>query len=664
MLLQCKIKRVPCFYRSVQLVGNAIFSLNYLYFSQERFCCADPACGKTFQTVLDGTTHWEHAHHSTTQQANQTPVNQRVHPFKSCSIYVPIMKISDRDNAGSQQIGAVRVVAYVEDMGLLPRGSIAQGRSPLFGERHVARIFPSDMKRIVAMTSALESPSRATNIARRQEPLVSSLSLSEPLEVAGAREVEIPSSRLSPSQLLQSTDHQHQRLLDLDEKMRDVMAMKESLERERMSWRQEQRAQHAEWKRRMAELEKARMDELEEEWARREEERSTLLRSTQGEYQRLEQTLRTSLVEMEKRERKLTESERNLQREQQTQREENELARKRMQSEHAHAMSLVQKQVEVHERRAKLLDEQVRDAEARAKQLETDFAEYRRQQRKVPEARLLEEIASLKGGMMELERQKMAQEKAREAAETQIEKLNAQVNKMTRLLHAEKHKNEARAVEEVEKLRVKYLAREEKYILDGDREELRAIKKQLETLRGLSLRCESRAADEIDHHQDYFSPSVSDDHRRHTGRDAPRARRSRHQQSTQKRPYAVRDRASDLGDHSSQLQSGRLASSFSSFGERDRADSGLDGSVSEVSMPDHDDIVLRHDEGDDIIEQGENGFDAAHTPHYEGELDRLTREKQLLLASGAYDEESYLVRELTRLIEETRAKTGFPQNAF
>lgn len=577
------------------------------------------------------------------------------------------MTIADQESAAtstSQQIGAVRVVAYVEDMGLLPKGSMALTRPTLLGETHTARIFPTDMRRIAAMTSSLESPSRATTIARKQEPWAPSLVLSETLDVVRGKQEEVSSSRMSPAQTLESMDHQHQRLLDLDQKMREVMTMKESLDRERISWRQEQKTQQAEWKKRMAELEKARMDELEEEWARREEERSTLLRSTQGEYQRLEQTLRTSLVEMEKRERKLAESERNLQREQQTQREENELARKRMQSEHAHAMSLVQKQIEVHERQAKLLDEQVRDAEARAKQLETDFAEYRRQQRKVPEARLLEEIASLKGGMMELERQKMAQEKAREAAEVQIEKLNAQVDKMTRLLHAEKHKNEVRAIEEVEKLRVKYLAREEKYILDGDREELRAIKKQLEMLRGLSLRRESQAADGSDLHQDYISPSLSDDHRRQKGRDGLKARRNRHRQSTQKLSNVVRARASDSGDQSSQFQPGRLASSFSSTGERDRTGFELNESVSEVSMPDHNDIVLHHDGSDDNINQVKSDFNAANTAHYERELDRLKREKQLLLASGAYDEESYLVRELTRLIEETRAKTEFPQHAF
>ncbi|RLN72609.1 hypothetical protein BBO99_00009744 [Phytophthora kernoviae] len=135
------------------------------------------------------------------------------------------------------------------------------------------------------------------------------------------------------------------------------------------------------------------------------------------------------------------------------------------------------------------------DAEKRAKQVESDFAEYRQQQRKVPESKLREEIAALKGSVAELEKQKMVQERACEIAETNVEKMKFQLEQMAKEVKDEKKKHEARVVDELEKLRVKYIAREEKYVLDGDRDELRAIKKQLDDLKGINFRGASGAYD-------------------------------------------------------------------------------------------------------------------------------------------------------------------------
>jgi len=54
-------------------------------------------------------------------------------------------------------------------------------------------------------------------------------------------------------------------------------------------------------------------------------------------------------------------------------------------------------------------------------------------------------------------------------------------------------------------------------------------------------------------------------------------------------------------------------------------------------------------------DDGENDLGASSFPNTE--LGRLLRERKLLLASGAYDTQSYLVRELDRLISLTKANS-------
>ena len=57
------------------------------------------------------------------------------------------------------------------------------------------------------------------------------------------------------------------------------------------------------------------------------------------------------------------------------------------------------------------------------------------------------------------------------------------MSKLVRTLLQERKKNESRLQGDMERLRVKYIAREEKYLLDGDREELYAIKRELDSLK-------------------------------------------------------------------------------------------------------------------------------------------------------------------------------------
>lgn len=425
----------------------------------------------------------------------------------------------------------------------------------------------------------------------------------------------------------------------LDEKLGEISMIKESYERERDVWKQEQKMHQIQWKRRLEGMEKARMNELEEEWARREEERSNLLRTTQAEYERLEKALRSSLLELESRERRLALAEHALQRDQHTQKEENELFRKRLQSDHSHALSIAQKQAESHERRIAMLEAQLDEAEKRARQVESDFTDYRQQQRKVPESRLREEISALKGTILELEKQKMQQEKLREAAEANVENLKVQLEKMAKLIQNERKKNETRVVEELEKLRVKYIAREERYVLDGDREELRAIKKQLDELKGINLRNGSELLTSHQWQRDGRSLSPQQSQRLRHHRDSrDLMQRSGHTMH----PGRFSHKKSKWGSQSS----------FTDNRRRDSRELSHSQDDFKSSLNDSSEYYDDDEEGFEGIEDVEN----LHHHNADLELERLERERKLLLASGAYNEQSYLVRELGRLIELTKAK--------
>lgn len=499
-----------------------------------------------------------------------------------------------------------------------------------------------------------------------------------------------PSSRGAPASVAAVTAAQAerdrlQRIVDTSvaDHAREVAQLRRALEREKQQWLQDQQLEQTQWKRRLEAAERTRMRELEDEWARREEERTALVRSTQAEYERLEQTLRTSLLELDARERRLAVAEHALQREQQTLKDETEVTRKRLQSEHAHGLALAHKQVEAHEKRVRVLETQLRDAEERARQVESDFAEYRLQQRKVPEARLREEIASLKGALLALEKQKMEQEKLCDAAETRAAGLTQQLEHMARVVQTERKKNESRVVDELEKLRVKYVAREEKYVLDGDREELRAIKRQLDELKGLDVRHERLGAGRRDARADVATVAstrpLAKQQRRQRVVEEQRVAVGARQGSQRRRqlvqPLQVIHTAPRRGvrSHGASSRSSWSSSQRSLADERHAArhdaqsdgDSSSDHALDESDASHHDSSeYYEHDDDEsdddrafeDDAHHVENDSDAGNT--HAAELERLEHERTLLLASGAYTTESYLVREISRLIDAARGHDG------
>ncbi|KAG7377153.1 hypothetical protein PHYPSEUDO_012075 [Phytophthora pseudosyringae] len=644
-------------------VGSSVFSLSYLYFSEEHFCCAEADCEEVFVTQAETEAHWLEVHTESSLPGTEAGPEAYSHSYRSCSISIPIVSTDTSNGSAVQQprrVGSIRVSAYLEDTGLLTEKRAATQRpvlsfhSPLHDKVRVKDEAPAEARVV-----------EAASVRTARERLNTASILREAAETS-----RYTSATIGPSAVGLSADNSHPSMKEENltrsfEREKEAARFKENLERDRRAWKQEQNLQQLQWKRRFAEMEKARMDELEEEWARREEERSNLLKSAQGEYQRLEQTLRNSLADLETRERRLAVAEAALQREQGVKRDESESLQRRLKSEQHHTLSLAKKQTEAYERRIALLESQLNDAEQRAKQVETDFAEYRQQQRKLPESRLREEIAALKGNVSELEKQKMVIERECEMAKANVEKMKAQLEQMAGLLTQEKKKQEARVVDELEKLRVKYIAREERYVLDGDRDELRAIKKQLDDLKGFKLRGDGGKRRS---YRQRSLESTSPQHHHNLWHTQNRQTAFVHHARSSSQHYQ-HPASSCHCDHASEDGSDWNAPSYAEATSypatttpqlnphESRSEPEFSSSRSRTVHHHQDSLepenvdIAQHDLGD----SGGSGDSYVGSPGTE--LGRLLRERKLLLASGAYDAQSYLVRELDRLISVTKANT-------
>ncbi|GLD99978.1 hypothetical protein PINS_up008706 [Pythium insidiosum] len=96
------------------VVGSAVFSLNYLYFSEMHFGCTSPECDvvcKSKEELLQ---------HVVGEAGHGTPPSALHHTLKSCSIYLPLMGAGVLPTPSTMsRVGAVRVIASLQDLGIM-----------------------------------------------------------------------------------------------------------------------------------------------------------------------------------------------------------------------------------------------------------------------------------------------------------------------------------------------------------------------------------------------------------------------------------------------------------------------------------------------------------------------------------------------------------------
>uniref|UniRef100_A0A3B3X1R8 C2 domain-containing protein n=1 Tax=Poecilia mexicana TaxID=48701 RepID=A0A3B3X1R8_9TELE len=220
------------------------------------------------------------------------------------------------------------------------------------------------------------------------------------------------------------------------------------------------------------------------------EEQEDLFDDQELEFNLLEEKLQKTLCDLEKREKQLAEAELQTQRLQRELRAEHDLTQKelqeasrRLQRESDHLVALEREKVRLMEEERGRLLQQMADAEARYQQLQKEFQLYREQQNQRPEFRLQAEVNLLALEKVELERKLESTTKSklhykqqwgRALKELARFKQREQENAMARL-----KKQQA----ELEAMRLRYLATEEKDAVRQDRQELDDIRNEINRLK-------------------------------------------------------------------------------------------------------------------------------------------------------------------------------------
>uniref|UniRef100_A0A8C2X3K0 Centrosomal protein 120 n=1 Tax=Cyclopterus lumpus TaxID=8103 RepID=A0A8C2X3K0_CYCLU len=265
---------------------------------------------------------------------------------------------------------------------------------------------------------------------------------------------------------------------------RDTLEYRTALELE--LWKEEQEDLFDDQLRRK---ELSHMKALAEEWRRRDREREALVKK-KVEYNQLEEQLQKTLSDLETREKQLAAAELETQRLQKDLRAEHNLTQRELQESSRRLRLDCDHRVALEGDKARLMEEervrllqQITDGESRYKHLEKEFQLYREQQSVRPEVRLQSEVNLLSLEKVELERKLESTTKSklhykqqwgRALKELARFKQREQENAVTRL-----KKQQA----ELEAMRLRYLATEQKEAVHEERRELDDIRNELNRLK-------------------------------------------------------------------------------------------------------------------------------------------------------------------------------------
>ncbi|XP_050842896.1 centrosomal protein of 120 kDa isoform X3 [Serinus canaria] len=232
------------------------------------------------------------------------------------------------------------------------------------------------------------------------------------------------------------------------------------------------------------------MQALAEEWKKRDREREALVKKKVAEYNVLEGQLQKTLRDLDKRERQLFSAESELQRvkkELQAEHERNlqvlQDSVRRAREECAHQLELERSKIKQLEEDKLRLHQQLFEAENKHKALEKEFQQYKTQQSSKPEIQLQSEINLLTLEKVELERKLESTTKSKLHYKQQWTRA---LKELARLKQREQENAMAhlkKQQQELEHMRLRYLAAEEKELGKTDRQELEDIKNELNRLK-------------------------------------------------------------------------------------------------------------------------------------------------------------------------------------
>jgi hypothetical protein len=129
------------------------------------------------------------------------------------------------------------------------------------------------------------------------------------------------------------------------------------------------------------------------------------------------------------------------------------------------------------------LKEDIKKERARYKEVDEMYDRLKSAVKNMSEVQLKEEVAKARTQFLDCKAELERERRKKAEAESEKEHYRAQMHRLALALKREREKTATIARQDLEQLRLEYLAREERYVLDGDREELNAIRHELSSLR-------------------------------------------------------------------------------------------------------------------------------------------------------------------------------------
>ncbi|KAK6179237.1 hypothetical protein SNE40_011643 [Patella caerulea] len=232
------------------------------------------------------------------------------------------------------------------------------------------------------------------------------------------------------------------------------------------------------------------MKALGEEWKKRDTEREVIMQKKVTEYNQLEEQLRKTLTDLEKREKQLAANEHevmrlktDLKREHDRKLQELKEASNRLKLDCDHQVQLEKMKVKELEDLIVRHKGEVLEAEKKYRNIDREFNIYKEQQNTKPEVRLQSEINLLTLEKVELERKLDAVTKSKVHYKQQWGRA---LKELARLKQKEQDIAKAslkRQQHELEHMRLRYLAAEEKEVVASEKKELEDIKNELNKLK-------------------------------------------------------------------------------------------------------------------------------------------------------------------------------------
>ncbi|KAK3728976.1 hypothetical protein QZH41_008720, partial [Actinostola sp. cb2023] len=226
---------------------------------------------------------------------------------------------------------------------------------------------------------------------------------------------------------------------------------------------------------------------LAEDWKRRDKERELLVKTKVDEYAKLEEKLRLTIADFEKRERQLAANEAQVSKlkddfEQEHGRKVQEVkeAMRRMKEDCTHQVEMERAKVRDLEQQKQRFVEQLYAAEKRFQEKENELMSYKESQLTKPEVRLQSALDLLRVEKAELERKLDTANKSKIHYKQQWGRALREVARLKQQEQAIARERLKKQEQELEHMRLRYLAAEEKEVVKAsERNELEDIKQEL-----------------------------------------------------------------------------------------------------------------------------------------------------------------------------------------